>query len=1471
MIPAINANMYVGAPKVHHHRASQAKRDFALRDVGAPGRAFLRLPPKSGRLSLLTNLPYHPFSTFFCISLHSLRPARCTRSPLPVITELFGNTGANVSDPVLDRLRRATLGSYDVAGELGRGGMAIVYVARDMKLERTVAIKVMDPRLNLAHGMAERFLQEAQIAARLQHPNIIVVHDIRQSDELIFFVMGLIEGGAVDELCQHGQALPVEQVRWILLQASRALAFAHEKGITHRDIKPANILVNLKGGVILTDFGIAKAVGGSSMTQSGTQIGTPTYMSPEQFSNMPTGGASDQYALGVTAYQLLTGRTPFTGDLYQLVAAHISATPVPLRELRPDCPAYLANAVMRMLEKDPEHRWPSLDDLEGVFGANMPMGGGAAGKQLALAAQQLHKQRAMKVAALTAKVPMSPTPTNASRPRMLTPQPDIARVSISPPGATIFVLGTLELRARVTRDNGDPVPDAVVQWSSSNPNVVTARTDGTLEGVAPGIAVIRAQAYDAFEEATIRVEPAPLARVTVTTPIITLQIGETVRPDVAAVDMNGVQRTDVSFVWVSHTPTVVQVDEPGGIRGLAPGDAVVEVSVGNVRRLIDVTVVRRPAVGIRIQPVERSMELGDARALRAIATDDTGEPVSHATIAWTSSAPSAIHVDSAGTALAIGPGVVQITAMVDDVSDSVELESVEPPIGSIDVVLTPNTLEVGETAAVTLLVKDATGAPRSTCGVRVWSSATTVADVDVETMSVRAVGIGLAHIEAASEEASGTAASASATITVTVVAVARIEVLPESLDLELGAVATLTVRYLDAKGRVIANATGIAESTAPRVAVIERNNAVRGASVGAAEIRVHVTNADGHTVEMRVPVRVRTAALASFAISAPRQTLVAGESINLAVTAVDTMGETMTNVSTVWLSSDESVGMVNASGQVMALRAGMLTITAEVSSSIEQLQFVVSAPPLARLSVQPFAHELIVGMPVRLTVTARDIRGNAVTPNVRWSIDPPDAARVSGNEFTALRAGAVTVRATLADQAGTGGKDGVREATAALSVREPRMESVMIVPDVLTLKLGGRRRVTLRAKLEGGRESTPSGATWCSSNTDVATVDASGEVRGVAAGNASIEALVDGKRAASRLTVRAGLLAGTSRRLPLLASAGIGVLLLGWLFWPSGADVPISTPAQASAQTSAQSSTSAPGASTPTTPATTTAPPPETKPTIDAPVAGRSVISATAGSNVGTAAVQGKRPVSTAVSGTATGTVLAAAPVVRSPQDEMTATTDAFDRSPADRAVARTTVRKLDSLESLLSPNVEQARAAFYVGRAYAALDQQDAACGALAHAKTLRAPVGLTTQIDNLRRDTGCIVAAPGEVRNSAPAAAGKSQAELKAELDSAVYRYARAFASRDANRVKAAFPGIADATLDGYRNMFRQARDITVTISDIAATGGSLSETVGSTASAVVRVLVKIRTGEVSESRTEWKARLQRTASGWQIIAME
>ena len=487
---------------------------------------------------------------------HALTSSRCH-----VSTEQLATPRREVNDPLLERLRLATLGSYDIAGELGRGGMAVVYVARDLKLKRTVAIKVMDPRLSFTQGMAERFLQEARIAARLQHPNIIVVHDVQQSEDIIFFVMGLIEGGSIDELCRRPGQLPIDQVRWVVLQAARALAYAHTEGIVHRDVKPANILLNLKGEVILTDFGIAKAAGGDGLTKSGTQIGTPVYMSPEQFSDKPVGPSSDQYALGVTAYQMLSGAPPFGGELYALIAAHGNTAPTPIRERRPDCPAFLANAVMRMLEKEPDRRWPSLDDLVDVLGLNMAIDGGGARKSLSVVARELREARVDTVPALTAITPVSPIPVGRKAGAAAPPMPE----------AVIFAGGHLDLKAIVSLENGDTLPGAGIRWSSSDASVVTVTDGGALRGIAPGNALVRASVGHTAVDAAIRVEEAPLARLVVDTPTVRLQIGEDAKPVVAVFDVTGQARSDVVLTWTSDAPDVIEVDS-GSVGGWAPAD-----------------------------------------------------------------------------------------------------------------------------------------------------------------------------------------------------------------------------------------------------------------------------------------------------------------------------------------------------------------------------------------------------------------------------------------------------------------------------------------------------------------------------------------------------------------------------------------------------------------------------------------------------------------------------------------------------------------------------------------------------------------------------------------------------------------------------------------------------------------------------------------------------------------------------------
>src|SRR6058998_2219989 len=306
---------------------------------------------------------------FFC--------PRCGTS-IPVVTD---EAAATVATPAsgppagqrigqLDALRRATLGEYDVLGELGHGGMATVYLAHDLALDRSVAIKVLAPALlAMGEGMVERFKREARTAAALSHPHIIPIYAVKESDQVLYFVMKHVQGRSLDHVIRDVGPLPIAMTQAILAQVGDALGYAHRHGVIHRDIKSANIMLDEEGWAVVTDFGIAKVVQAQGLTVTGVTVGTPTYMSPEQCDNRELTGASDQYSLGVVGYEMLTGKVPFQGDSVMAVMyAHFNQRPRPLTELRADCPTSMAAAVMRMLEKDPALRWPSMDDVVAACG-----------------------------------------------------------------------------------------------------------------------------------------------------------------------------------------------------------------------------------------------------------------------------------------------------------------------------------------------------------------------------------------------------------------------------------------------------------------------------------------------------------------------------------------------------------------------------------------------------------------------------------------------------------------------------------------------------------------------------------------------------------------------------------------------------------------------------------------------------------------------------------------------------------------------------------------------------------------------------------------------------------------------------------------------------------------------------------------------------------------------------------------------
>jgi predicted Ser/Thr protein kinase len=298
-------------------------------------------------------------------------------SAVPETSRFCGRCGALVSDPnvgtvivesheggLLQRVRAVLAGEFDVDAELARGGMGVVFRGRETELGRPVAIKVLSPELGITARAAERFKREAKMVGGLEHPNIVPVYRVGQVADILFIAMKYIEGRSLGQILQMQGALPVPVVVYVMRAVARALTYAHDREIVHRDVKGDNILVDADGRVLVSDFGVALRASDVTLTIDGTVIGTPAYMSPEQCAGKRAEPQSDQYSLGIVAFQMLSGRVPFDSETLAGYLQHHLFTPTPdLGSTRDDVPSSLIAVVTRALAKNPAERFGSTREM----------------------------------------------------------------------------------------------------------------------------------------------------------------------------------------------------------------------------------------------------------------------------------------------------------------------------------------------------------------------------------------------------------------------------------------------------------------------------------------------------------------------------------------------------------------------------------------------------------------------------------------------------------------------------------------------------------------------------------------------------------------------------------------------------------------------------------------------------------------------------------------------------------------------------------------------------------------------------------------------------------------------------------------------------------------------------------------------------------------------------------------------------
>jgi serine/threonine-protein kinase len=428
-------------------------------------------------------------------------------------------------DPLRDRLQDLLGDEYELLDVVGRGGMAVVYAARDPLLERRVAVKAMLPEFAADTEMADRFLREARTAAQLQHPNIVSVFGARSRGDLLVMIMAFVEGRSVDAVLQEQGRLPMHVAGRLAADVASALQYAHERQVIHRDVKPANVLLASNGGALVSDFGIARRQDVPGLTGEGMLLGSLAYMSPEQRCAQPLTGATDQYALGVSVYEMLAGRGPFVGPPIDVHVAHLNEAPPSVREFRPEVPDAVAQAIARMLAKAPAARFPDLREPKRIFD-RLVTDARSVSAEIAKLSGVLAAPTASRVISAVRKAPTAPMaaaprPTarsaaDAAAPTVVKPQ--VADALAAAPArssrvlyaavtaAVVILVGAVLLKQRLS-DVASPPTSALPGAAVASPETATPQ-DAPTKADAPTVAREEERTRNTFDAKQTGAAPA---------------------------------------------------------------------------------------------------------------------------------------------------------------------------------------------------------------------------------------------------------------------------------------------------------------------------------------------------------------------------------------------------------------------------------------------------------------------------------------------------------------------------------------------------------------------------------------------------------------------------------------------------------------------------------------------------------------------------------------------------------------------------------------------------------------------------------------------------------------------------------------------------------------------------------------------------------------------------------------------------
>jgi uncharacterized protein YjdB/tRNA A-37 threonylcarbamoyl transferase component Bud32 len=1072
-------------------------------------------------------------------------------------------------DDIEKRLKAATEGRYHIRGLIGRGGMAAVYLADWPQMDLRVAIKVMDPYLLDQETFVQRFLQEARTIAKLKHRHIIRVYDSGQFGDLYYFCMDYFPGRSLEKVLSEEGPLPFPVVKLWLSQAADALGYAHRqpKPIVHRDVKPSNILLDSEGDLVITDFGIAKVrdvdrtLSSPSLTMPGAVLGTPTYLSPEQASLIlnpqkalgggQATGASDQYALGVVAYEMLVGSPPFSGDLGPLLLAHAGEDPPPILDRRPDCPRDLAEAVMRMLEKAPDDRWPSMHHVYAKLSAPSPPPGDPLRLQLMGYARgykavgsvslsppsgEIFEGQSFRLAATPLDLAgqplrdrplswMSSDPNVAlvteegqvtvlrSGPVSITATADgvsgEVRLEVAPVRVdTVVVLPSQlslamgeegALRTLLFSGDGKELEGREVEWSSSDGGVAEVSAEGTVTALRLGRAVVTATSQGRSGTVTVEVIPVPVASVELSPPSLALEVGEVSVFRCSVRDAMGRALEERSTNWTSDDPSVVDLSGGGRVVGLRPGQTTVTVECGGVSGTGLVTVSPEKVASLRISPDPVELMEGDRVQLAAVPYGAREAELADRPIVWETGSPEVAEVDEVGILWGIRPGQATIIARCEGKEASVGVSVAEAPVLSLDLLPAQVTLAVGDSLRLHAIPKGRDGRELGPRPVAWVSSDESTVSVDDDGL-VRAVEEGEASVAARCQ-----GREASARVLVRPAPVASLEVPESSVILELGESRTLLPVARGSGGQVLEGRALLWSSSSPDVAEVDGAGRVRALAVGTTLVTV---GCEG--VEATVSATVAPERVVAVEVSPSACELEEGEEARLTASPRGKTGMVLSDRKVEWSSEDPSVVRVSGDGSLRGLSPGSIKVTARCGDHHATCRVTVNPAAVGSLDIGPTHLSLVEGESGSLSATVRSERERELAGrSISWASTEPEIAQVSHDgRVQALAAGRGTITATCEG----------KSASASVLVTLEDVASLKVDPGSATLGVGESLRVGCQVLGTSGRRLERH-VRWRSETPEVASVTGEGEVEGLTSGRATITAECEGHRASLSVTI----------------------------------------------------------------------------------------------------------------------------------------------------------------------------------------------------------------------------------------------------------------------------------------------------------------------------------------------------------------